>query len=74
MIIMALIFYLHMKVNGHEIPVSTNAAKLPYILLGWFRGICITPGFLRMATAHDLDPSSGILTYFKNFIFVWIIL
>ena len=28
MMIVALIFYFHMKMNGHEILVSTNVAKL----------------------------------------------
>ena len=68
MMIVALIFYFHMKVNGHEILVSTNAAKLPKILSGWFRGICFTSRFLGMATTYPLDPSSKILVHLYLFL------
>ena len=41
-----------MKVNGHEILVSTNAVKLSQILSGSFKGIRFTLGFLGIATAY----------------------
>ena len=54
-----LLFYFHMKVNGHEILVSTNNTKLPRILSRWFKSTCYTSRFLEMATAHYSNPSFG---------------
>ena len=68
MMIVALIFYFHMKVNGHEILVSTKYDKLPRILPGWFKGICYTSRFLEMATAHYLNPSLENLIHLYLFL------
>ena len=60
LMIMTLIFYYHMKVNGHEILILKNVVKLSRILLRWFRSICFISGFHGMAITHHLDPLSGI--------------
>ena len=62
------IFLLHIKVNEHEILVSTNAIKLPQILSRQFRGICVISGFLKIAIAHHLDPLSKISIHLYLFL------
>ena len=52
-----LLFYFHMKVNGHEILVSTNTTKLPRILSRWFKSTCYTSRFLRKDTKHYFNLS-----------------
>ena len=69
--IVALIFYYHMKVNGHEILVSTNTVNLPRMLSRWFRSICVISGFLEMATTHHLDSSLEILAHLYLFLKRW---
>ena len=65
MMIVVLIFYFHMKVNGYKIFVSPKAAKLPWILSRWFRGICYTSRLFEMATEHysNLSLENSIHLY-----------
>ena len=60
-----------MKVNGHEILVSTNIAKLSRILQRWFKGICYTSRFFGMVIAHYLNPSSENLIHHCLFLKNW---